>query len=366
MARVLVVDDEQSYRHNLKLCLCNAGHEVRTAADDRSAVEIAARYRPDVLITDWMLKCPMDGLKVASALRAYDSHVQTILITGFSSQDLRAEAERCRVQRYIEKPFDLDAIRNAVADVLTSEVGEDVTPHTVHICALELDGQGRILYANRNARRLLVGSAMGEDLGNFGDYFLGLSADDLPGMCHEWVRAALKREEQQQVWMRARAINGSNQYLLIMDPHDQTYIRHHPAVKMLLKSGGPAEALWPVSGHAVVIDAEVLIRNLVVTMLQSSGAICYSAESVEVGMRHVQRDPEMRVAVLGTGASDAAVIEMVRAVRAERPNFVFIGNVGRDAQDDLRQAGVAEFLPQPWGVSDLIDIVRRADERSRI
>ena len=116
MSKILVVDDEAGYCEELTLSLAHAGHEVETAMSGRQAIDLGARYRPDVLVADWMLRNSIHGLHVSQVLRTIRPEAQTILITGFASQHLKAEAKRFRVYDFIEKPFSLDRLHTAVRD----------------------------------------------------------------------------------------------------------------------------------------------------------------------------------------------------------------------------------------------------------
>ncbi len=70
MARVLVVDDEPSYRKYLERYLIHEGYELKTAGSSTEAMRIAADFEPHVLLVDWMLKDRLHGLDVGLALRA--------------------------------------------------------------------------------------------------------------------------------------------------------------------------------------------------------------------------------------------------------------------------------------------------------
>jgi DNA-binding NtrC family response regulator len=124
VSRILVVDDERSYRHYLTQHLTREGHDVRSAASGDEAIEISAEFPPEVLILDWMLDGSCD-LEVAEALRAIDPDLRTILITGFRSERARQEAPDGTIFRFIEKPFYLNdlsaAVRRAVADRASSD-----------------------------------------------------------------------------------------------------------------------------------------------------------------------------------------------------------------------------------------------------
>ena len=69
MGRVLIVDDEETYRTQLSLIVTSKGHEVQSTVDGQEAISIGSVFLPDLLVTDWRLKHDMTGLQVAEALR---------------------------------------------------------------------------------------------------------------------------------------------------------------------------------------------------------------------------------------------------------------------------------------------------------
>ncbi len=114
MSRVLIVDDEPQYGVFLRDWLTREGHEVKTATTAEAAVDFGTSWLPSVLIADWMLRSPLDGLQVSEAVRAANPYLQTILITGYPSQELKARAEQANVFSFIEKPFSLTEVAGAV------------------------------------------------------------------------------------------------------------------------------------------------------------------------------------------------------------------------------------------------------------
>ncbi len=118
MARVLVVDDEPSYRKYLERYLIHEGYEVRAAGSASEAMEIATGFEPHVLLVDWMLKDRLHGLDVALALRAGNASLQILLMTGYASEDVKEQARQANVFRFLEKPFGLEEVASAVADAV--------------------------------------------------------------------------------------------------------------------------------------------------------------------------------------------------------------------------------------------------------
>ncbi len=118
MARILVVDDEAGYRRTLRDILVEEGYEVETAEKGEDAIEASQRSSPDVLITDWKLKDRLSGLDVARALRAGDPRLATIIITGYSIEQLKAEASGMEDLRMLEKPFGADDLLALIRDLI--------------------------------------------------------------------------------------------------------------------------------------------------------------------------------------------------------------------------------------------------------
>ena len=81
-ARVLVVDDEESFRDSLMVHLEEAGLDVFTAADGQEALESVASEVPDAIILDLVMPV-MDGLTFLDRLRSspYHAGLSVIVVT---------------------------------------------------------------------------------------------------------------------------------------------------------------------------------------------------------------------------------------------------------------------------------------------
>ena len=66
--RVLVVDDHRDTRGLIELLLQDAGYEVMQAEDGTMALDVARRWRPEVIVTDVFMD-PMDGVDLIQAVR---------------------------------------------------------------------------------------------------------------------------------------------------------------------------------------------------------------------------------------------------------------------------------------------------------
>jgi two-component system response regulator PilR (NtrC family) len=113
MGRVLVVDDEQSMREFLAICLRRAGHEVRVA-DSAAAALTQLRSAPtDVVVTDLRMPGETDGLGLLHTVKREEIDAEVILVTAFATTDTAIAAMKQGAYDYLTKPFKVDEI-NAV------------------------------------------------------------------------------------------------------------------------------------------------------------------------------------------------------------------------------------------------------------
>jgi YesN/AraC family two-component response regulator len=111
MAKILVIDDERPTLNMFRLFLKAYGHEVLTAENGASGLELLQREKPPIVFTD--VKMPgMDGLEVVQRIREIDPAVQIIVMTGHGDSDLAVQASHLQAAAFIYKPIsraDLEA-----------------------------------------------------------------------------------------------------------------------------------------------------------------------------------------------------------------------------------------------------------------
>ncbi len=120
MARILVVEDDDSVRHFTARALAAAGHDVETAADGDEGLARIERSGAshDLIVSD--IRMPvMDGIEMAQ--RAASSHpgIKILLMTGYAEQRERAAELAGTVIDVVQKPFSLAEIRESVNTALS-------------------------------------------------------------------------------------------------------------------------------------------------------------------------------------------------------------------------------------------------------
>jgi len=115
--RILIVDDNRDAAQALRLLLEGDGHQVRTADDGASGLEIARADRPDVVLLDIGLP-KMDGYEIAQRIRSDAGLEGTLLIavTGYGQMHDRARASASGFHHHLVKPVAFAALQQLLRE----------------------------------------------------------------------------------------------------------------------------------------------------------------------------------------------------------------------------------------------------------
>jgi len=121
--RVLVVDDDDEMRRLLRRSLEFDGHHV-TERDRGTHVLETLREAPfDLIVLDKEMP-GLSGLDLLPILRREFPQVPVLFVTAFGGRPVAASALRLGAARYLEKPFRLGQLRDAVNE-LTSGLSDE-------------------------------------------------------------------------------------------------------------------------------------------------------------------------------------------------------------------------------------------------
>ena len=107
--RVLVVEDIDDIRELLVFLLVSEGAEVRAAGSARNALEAAATWTFDVLLTDLGLP-DLGGEHLIKEIVGMKSGVKVVVVTGFG-EPYAARARRAGADVVFTKPLDWPLLR---------------------------------------------------------------------------------------------------------------------------------------------------------------------------------------------------------------------------------------------------------------
>ena len=104
--RVLIVDDEPNIVLSLQFLLSREGYEIDIARDGESALEIAARNPPDLVVLDLMLP-GLDGYEVCRRLRAAPATAaaKIVVVTARAREAERVRGLEEGADAYVTNPF---------------------------------------------------------------------------------------------------------------------------------------------------------------------------------------------------------------------------------------------------------------------
>ena len=121
MPTILVVDDSLSVRKVAERQLIDAGLEVAVASNGEEALDWLSTKRPDLVIADVIMP-DKSGFDVCAFVRSNAALADTpvILVSGFVDEELTRQAEACRADAIIKKPFQGAALREQVLNLLSA------------------------------------------------------------------------------------------------------------------------------------------------------------------------------------------------------------------------------------------------------
>lgn len=111
---ILIVDDESLVRQSVQILLQGDGYVVAQA---RSGAEALALFEPgkfDMIFTDYLMP-EMRGDKLAAAIKQLSPKQPVVMITAFPEKLQSSDCPLGGVDSFICKPFELEALRTAIA-----------------------------------------------------------------------------------------------------------------------------------------------------------------------------------------------------------------------------------------------------------
>jgi len=109
--RILLVDDNVDAAEIMGVLLESLGHQVRTARDGVSGVQMARRFRPDLILLDVGLPT-MNGYEAARYLREQPEteHVVLVALTGYGQPEDRRRSQEAGFDLHVLKPLGMDSL----------------------------------------------------------------------------------------------------------------------------------------------------------------------------------------------------------------------------------------------------------------
>jgi len=111
---ILVVDDEPLIRQSVQMLLEEDGYIVEEAGSGPEALAMYAPGKFDMVFTDYCMP-DMRGDQLAAAIKKQSPRQAIVMITAFPEKLTCSDVPLGGVDSFICKPFDVDALRTAIA-----------------------------------------------------------------------------------------------------------------------------------------------------------------------------------------------------------------------------------------------------------
>ncbi len=114
---VLIVEDERLLSRTLSKAMKEAGYRAVAVASAEQAEKQLSSSEFDLMVLDNRLP-KESGIQLLSRVRSEHEDLKVILMTAFDSKEVKAEARKLKVDRYMKKPFDLEKILTHVTELI--------------------------------------------------------------------------------------------------------------------------------------------------------------------------------------------------------------------------------------------------------
>jgi DNA-binding NtrC family response regulator len=120
MAKIIVVDDDESIRQTICNYLKREKFETSSAADGDEGLELIKRISPDLVISD--IRMPgLNGLELMKKVKEFEPGTHFILMTAYDDMDITIEAMKKGAYDYLEKPIEIEKLTIAINRALENK-----------------------------------------------------------------------------------------------------------------------------------------------------------------------------------------------------------------------------------------------------
>ena len=121
MLNILVVDDSELMRENIKTYVKHLGHAVAGEAPNGAvAVEMCLKLNPDVITMDITMP-DMDGITAIKKIREFNEKVNIIVATSHGQEEIIMRALQAGAKGYILKPLNENNLGEAISNIYQEE-----------------------------------------------------------------------------------------------------------------------------------------------------------------------------------------------------------------------------------------------------
>ncbi|MBW7848110.1 MAG: sigma-54-dependent Fis family transcriptional regulator [Bacteroidales bacterium] len=120
MKRILIVDDEENVRYSFKKFFRDGQTTIAEAKNGNEAINLLKKGEFDLVLMD--IEMPgLSGLEAIQHIKKMHPNLPVIIMTAFGTTERVIAAMKYGAFEYIEKPFDLDRLKEIVKEALSTK-----------------------------------------------------------------------------------------------------------------------------------------------------------------------------------------------------------------------------------------------------
>ena len=117
MKKILIVDDEENVRYSFKKFFRDGHTTISEAKNGNEAISLLKKETFDLVLMD--IEMPgLSGLEAIQHVKKMHPNLPVIIMTAFGTTERVIAAMKYGAFEYIEKPFDLDRLKEIVKEAL--------------------------------------------------------------------------------------------------------------------------------------------------------------------------------------------------------------------------------------------------------
>ena len=121
--RILVVEDDEDMRENLRRILVGAGYEVHLARNGGEAITVLETHPCHLVLTDLVMP-GMGGLDLLDEIRRHQQNLPVVFLTAFGDRAIFAKVTEMEAVDFLTKPFRAASLLGIIQRLLNSQTSE--------------------------------------------------------------------------------------------------------------------------------------------------------------------------------------------------------------------------------------------------
>ncbi len=122
LRRILVVEDDEDMRENLRRILVGAGYEVHLAQNGVEAITVLESEPYHLVLTDLVMP-EMGGLDLLEAIRRHGQSLPVVFLSAFGTRATMAKAAEMGAVDFLTKPFRADSLLGLIQRIIPRQSG---------------------------------------------------------------------------------------------------------------------------------------------------------------------------------------------------------------------------------------------------